>query len=94
MPVGDDLLLQVLRGVLAPQVGFQRAAQPCPLPAQALADPPQLRRGIVHHVPRRIDFPLDVGDFLIERRSPFGDAVQDGKRGAAPSDRRAGGVDR
>ena len=87
MPVGDDLLLQVFRRVLAAQVGLERAAQPRPLPPQALPDPPQLRRGIVHHLPRRIDLPADVGDLLIERGGPFDDGEEDRERGAAPAAR-------
>ena len=45
--VGDDLLLQVLRRVLAAQVGLERSAQPRALLAQAVADAPQLGARVV-----------------------------------------------
>ena len=46
--IGDDLLLQVLRRVLAAQVRFERAAQPRALLAQPIAKALQLRARIVH----------------------------------------------
>ena len=51
--IGDDLLLQVLRGVLAAQVRLERAAQPRALLPQAVADAAQLRRRIVQDLARR-----------------------------------------
>ncbi|HZT56773.1 MAG TPA: hypothetical protein VFA35_11130, partial [Burkholderiaceae bacterium] len=41
--LGHDLILQVFRGFLAAQVRLERAAQPCFLLSQAIADQPQLR---------------------------------------------------
>ena len=40
--VGDDLLLQILRGVLAAQVGLERAAEARPLLPQTIAKALQL----------------------------------------------------
>ena len=51
--VGHDLLLQVFRRVLAAQVRFERAAKPRPLLAQPIANAPQLRARIVHHLAGR-----------------------------------------
>ena len=53
VPLGDDLLLQVLRRVLAAQVRLERAAQPRPLLAQPVADQLQLRARVVDHVAGR-----------------------------------------
>ena len=66
--IGDDLLLQVLRRVLAAQVGLERAAQPRALLAQPIADAPQLRARIVHDLAGGIDLAADVGDLRLERR--------------------------
>ena len=74
MAIGDDLLLEVFRGVLAAQVRLERAAQPRALPPQAVADAAQLRRGIVHDLARRVDLAADVGDLALEGRRPFDDA--------------------
>ena len=51
--IGHDLLLQILRRVLAAQVRFERSAQPRPLLAQPIANAPQLRARIVHHLAGR-----------------------------------------
>ena len=66
--VGDDLLLQVLRRVLAAQVRLERAAQPRPLLAQPIADAPQLRARVVDDLAGGIDLAADVGDLALERR--------------------------
>ena len=66
--IGDDLLLQVLRRVLAAQVRLERSAQPRALLAQPVPDAPQLRTRVVHHLARRIDLAADVGDLALERR--------------------------
>ena len=58
--IGDDLLLQVLRRVLAAQVRLERAAQPRPLLAQAIAQALQLRAGIVDDFAGGIDLAADV----------------------------------
>ena len=69
--IGDDLLLQILRGVLAAQVGLERAAQPRPLLAQPIPDAPQLRARIVHDLAAGIDLAADVGDLALERGRAF-----------------------
>ena len=66
--IGDDLLLQVLRGVLAAQVRLERAAQPRPLLAQPIANALQLRARVVDDLAGRVDLAADVGDLALERR--------------------------
>ena len=75
--VGDDLLLQILRRVLAAQIRLERAAQPRPLLAQPIAQAPQLRARIVHDLAAGIDLAADVGDLALERRGAVGDGAQD-----------------
>jgi hypothetical protein len=92
--VGDDLLLEIFRGVLAAQVRFQGAAQPRLLLAQTLANAAQLGAGIVDDVPGRVDLAADVGDLLFERGGGIRDAAQDWKRGAGAADRADDRIDR
>ena len=47
---GDHLVLEILRGVLATQIGLERAAQLRLLAAQSIADSPQPRARIVHDI--------------------------------------------
>ena len=84
--VGDDLLLQVFRRVLAAQVGLERPAQPRALLAQAIAQALQLRTGIVDDLARRIDLAADVGDLALEGRGAL-----DHRRPAAGTRRGCGG---
>ena len=81
--VGDDLLLQVLRRVLAAQVRLERAAQPRPLLAQPIAHAPQLRARIVDDLAAGVDLAADVGDLRLEG----GGACRQSRAG---SDRRSG----
>ena len=93
--VGDDLLLEILRGVLAAQVRLERAAQPRPLLAQPIADAPQLRARIVDDLAAGIDLAADVGDLAI--RSDAAVSAIARRTGKAPRARRtdgAGGFDR
>jgi len=83
--IGDDLILQVLLRVLAPDVRFQRVPEPRPLLAQPLADAPELGARLVAHVARRVDRPADVGDLGVEGRDAGGDGAEQGelaRRGA------------
>ena len=66
--LGDDLVLQVLRRVLAAQVRLERAAQPRLLPPQPVANASQLRARIVDDLARRVDVGARPGDFALERR--------------------------
>ena len=50
VPLGDDQVLQVLRGVAPAQIRFERAAQPAALLAEAIPDAPQGWTGIIDHV--------------------------------------------
>ena len=80
--IRDDLLLQVLRGVPAAKVGFERPAQPRPLLAKTIAQVRQFRTGIVDDVERRADLAPDIADLGLERRRGLGDRREQGK--AAP----------
>src|SRR5262249_60139035 len=53
--LGDDLLLQVLRRVLAPPGALDARPQPRPLLAEAIPDDPQLRARRVDDVAGRLD---------------------------------------
>ncbi len=86
--VGDDLLLQVLRGVLAAQVRFERPAQPRPLLAQPIADASQLRARVVHHLAARVDLAADVGDLALEGGRPVRDRAEDRTCAARAAHRR------
>ena len=81
--VADDLILQILRGVLAAQIRFERRAQARPLLAQLRAQPRQLRAGGVVDLAGRVDLAADVGDLGLERSAVFGDRLQ---RGEGPAD--------
>ena len=82
VPLGDDLILQVLRGVLAAQVRLERAAQAAALLAQPIADASQLGTGIVDHVARRVDlFPRVAPISLLNDATP---ALATSSRGKTP----------
>ncbi len=76
--IGDDLLLQVLRRVLAAQIRLERAAQPRALLAKPIAQALQLRARIVDDLAAGIDLATDVGDLAFEGRRRVGDASQHG----------------
>ena len=84
--VGDDLLLQVLRRVLAAQVGLERAAQTRALLAQPIANALQLRTGIVHDLAAGIDLAAHVGDLALERGGRFDDRAEQRERRAGAAD--------
>ena len=92
--VGDDLILQVLRGVAAAQKPIERCPQLRPLPAQPLANARQRRRRVVHDVAAGIDLPPDVGDLALERRHLLDERAQDRQRVGEPADDAAGLLDR
>ena len=93
MAIRHDLLLQIFRGVLAAEVRLQRAPQPRPLTPEAVANAPQLRRGIVDDLTGGIDLAEDVGDLVIEGGRPLRDRAEEWKRCARPADRPARGGD-
>ena len=68
--LGDDLVLQVLRGVLAAQVGLERAAQPASAAGAAVPDDPQLRAGVIDDIARRVDLVARP-----RRLSPLNEAI-------------------
>ena len=60
--LGDDLLLQILRRVLAAHELIERRAQPLPLLPEPSRIAPQRGAGVVEHLARRIDRMPDGGD--------------------------------
>ncbi len=66
--VRHDLLLEILRRVLAAEVRFQRSAQPRPLLPQPLPDRLQRRARIVDDFAGLVDLPADVGRLRARRR--------------------------
>ena len=76
--IGDDLVLQILRGVLAAQVGLERPAQPRALLAQPIADAPQLRARVVDDLAGRIDLSANIGDLALERPGRFRESPEPG----------------
>ena len=92
--VGDHLLLQVLRRVLAPQVRFECPAQPRSLFAQPIADALQLGARVVDDISCRIDLAPHVRRFSFERGDRVGDPAQDREVQARPPNPRGGGVNR
>ena len=81
--LGDDLILQVLRGVLAAQVRLERAAQPRALLAQPLANALQLRAGVVDDVAGRVDLLAHLRDLALERRGAAAGRFEQRERSAA-----------
>ena len=84
VPLGDDLILQILRRVLAAQVRLERAAQPRPLLAQPVAN--QLAApGWRDRRPRRTgrSSRATCADLALERRGAAAGRVEQRKRSAA-----------
>ncbi|HYC22031.1 MAG TPA: hypothetical protein VEI94_04980 [Candidatus Bathyarchaeia archaeon] len=84
--LGDDLLLQMLRRVLAAQIRFEGRPQAAALLPKAIADDPELGARVVDHFAGRIDLRGDVCDFGLERRGAI-------RRGEQPRERRAAAPD-
>ena len=94
VPLGDDLVLQVLRRVLAAQVRLERAAQARALLAQPLADDLQLRAGVIDDVAGRVDLVARRGDLALERRRAAADGLEARERSGRAADGGARLVDR
>ena len=92
--LGDDLILQVLRRLLAAQVRLERAAQPRLLLAQPIADQPQLRARVVDDLARRVDLLAHLRRLALERRGAGGGGVEQRKRSRRAADAGARLVDR
>ena len=60
--LGDDLLLQVLRRVLAAHELIERLAQTLALLAQPIANRSQRRAGVIQDLARGVDRPANGGD--------------------------------
>ncbi len=61
--LGDDLFLQILRGVFPAQIRLERATQPRALLAQAIANQLQLRARVIDDVAGRVDLLPHLRDF-------------------------------
>ena len=94
VPLGDDLVLEVLGRVLAAQVRLQRAAQPRPLLTKPIADDAQLRAGVIDDVARRGDRIAHAGDFALERRGVRPHLIEEEKRLSHSPDGAAGFIER
>ena len=65
--LGDDLILQVLRRVLAAQIRLERRAQARPLLAEAIANELQLRARAVDDVAGGVEFVAHRRRLALER---------------------------
>src|SRR5439155_16346701 len=68
VPLRDDLILEVFRSALSTEERLERAAQPCPLLPQAIANAFQLRARVLGDLARRIDLVADLRSFASKRR--------------------------
>ena len=95
VPLGDDLILQVLRRVLAAQVRLERAAQPRPLLAQPLANQPAAP-GSRDRRPRPTgrSSRATCADLALERRGAAAGRLEQRKRSRRAADAGARLVDR
>ena len=86
--LGDDLILQVLRRLLAAQVRLERAAQPRALLAQPVADP--LSSGLASSTtsPDGSIFSRTCADLALERRGAAGRRFEERERCRRAADRR------
>ena len=83
VPLGDDLILQVFRRLLAAQVRLERAAQPRPLLAQALANQLQLRARVIDDLAGRVDLLARLRRLALERRGAAAGRLEQRKRSGA-----------
>ena len=90
----DDLILEVFRGVLSTEERLERAAQPCPLLPQAIANAFQLGARVVGDLARRIDLVADLRSFASKRRRAGACRLEQRKRAGRASNRPARLVDR
>ena len=91
---GDDLILQVLRRLLAAQEGLERSAEPRPLFPLALADQFQLGTRVIRHVARRLDLLPHGRRFALERGDGAGHRFEQRKRARRATDAGARILDR
>ena len=94
VPLGDDLILQMLRRVLAAQVRLEGAPQPRPLLAQPLADGLQLGARVIDDVAGRVDLVSRGGDLAFERGGVAADGLEARKRSCRAADGGSRLVDR
>ncbi len=92
--VADDLVLQIARGVLTPQIGFERRPQPRPLLPQVRAQAPQFRARIVVHLAGRIDLAPHFAGLALERATVLGNRLQRRERTVRAANRGARERDR
>ena len=77
--LGDDLLLQVLRRVLAAHELIERRPQPLAFLPQLVAHPAEQRAGVIEHLAAWVDGVTHSADLVLEARRARHDAVEDGK---------------
>ncbi|OFW32198.1 MAG: hypothetical protein A3G76_09275 [Acidobacteria bacterium RIFCSPLOWO2_12_FULL_65_11] len=92
--LGDDLVLEVLRRLLAAQVRLERAAQSRALLAQSLANELQLRAGMIDDFAGGVDLVPCLRRLAPEGGRGPARRVEPRKRSGRPANRRSGVVDR
>ena len=94
VPLGDHLILQILRRLLAAQIRFERRPQPRPLLAEPFADELQLRARVIDDVAGRIDLLARLRRLGSERGSRTARRVEQWMRARSAANRDARIVDR
>ena len=94
VPFRDDLVLQILRGVLAAQVRLERASQARALLAQPLPNELQLGARVVDDLTRRVDLVARLRRLAFERRGAAARGFEQRKRSRRASDSSPRFVDR
>ncbi len=92
--LGDDLILQVLRRVLAAQVRLKRAAQTRALLAESIANDSELGARVVDDIAGVIDLLPHLLGFAFERRRGAARGFETRERSGGAANRRDGFVDR
>ena len=92
--LGDDLFLQVLRGVAAAQVRLERPAQPLPLAAKLVSHAGQRWTRIVLDVAVLADGLAHAGVLVDEARGPARDGRQGRQAGGGALHERGGAIHR
>ena len=94
VPFRDDLVLQILRGVLAAQVRLERASQARALLAQPLPNELQLGARMVDDITRRVDLVARLRRLAFERLGAAARGFEQRKRSRRASDSSPRFVDR
>ena len=92
--LGDDLVLQVLRGVLAAQIRVERLTELRALASKPVANRSQRRTGVIDHVARGRDGVPHRSDFVLERRRATHKPLQTRQLARRPAHGRRAGFHR